>query len=162
MKTTSNISDNYWAEIDKCPIWNYNKVYETRDLSYLWKDKGKYNEEKAHDCWVNLRQQVIDKYGTDAESDAYYQKMIRLSVLKCELIITKRRFLVNEIKQLEREIKDLEDTSGSMSHDEIYMQLTKYLGVRFDPKKYTVVEYKEALKMMQNESDKLRKHGKTN
>lgn len=141
----------YWDDIEDLPIWNYHKVSEKADLSFLHDGKGDFNEKKAKEIWDDVRQQYNDRYGLDHELKDYYDTIKRVTELKSEMIITKERFLINEIRILEAQIKDFE-SGESVRHTKIYQQLSRFLGYRFNPKKESVVSYKETLIMIEEEN----------
>lgn len=143
---------DYWNDIEKMPIWNYNKVQETGDLAYMMvDDSGKLDKKKAKDCWDDVRQQIVDRYGLDFELLDYYENIKRITTLKADLLITGERFLKNEIRLIEAQIKDFESGEGA-NFNKVYMSIGRYLGYRFDPKKESVVSYKEVLLMMAEEN----------
>lgn len=149
---------DYWNDIEKMPIWNYNKVQETGDLAYMMVDDTmKLDRKKAKDCWDDVRQQIVDRYGLDFELMDYYENIKRITTLKADLLITGERFLKNEIRLLEAQINEFESGEGA-NFNKVYMSIGKYLGYRFDPKSESVVSYKEVLLMMAEESSKHKKN----
>lgn len=145
----------FWNDIEELPIWNYHKVIDTQDLTFLHDGKGEYKEEEAKEVWDNIRQQMIDRYGIDFELEQYYENMRALLRLKSEMLITGERFLINEIRIREAQMKEFE-SAGGVRNTKIYQQLSKYLGYRFDPRKETVVTYRETLLMIEEENNRIK------
>jgi hypothetical protein len=139
----------YYNDIDTMPIWNYNKILETGDLNYMLSE-GKLDI-KANDAWMNIRQQVVDRYGLDTSLRLHYENMKRITELKAEFLITKERFLLNEITILERDMEQDMKQEG-VRFSEIYMNISKFLGYRFDPKTHSIVEYKEAIILIEKQN----------
>lgn len=147
---------DYWDDIEEMPIFNYHKVSTTGELKYMAKGEGAIDQRKALDAYDNVRQQYYDAYGMDYSLIDYYNNLKRVTELKAKLVETGERFLINEIRIKEREIEEFENQKG-VSHSQIYASISKYMGYRFDPKKESVVSYKEALNMIERESEQMKK-----
>jgi len=150
---------DYWDDIEEMPVWNYHKASTTGDLKYMAKGDGAIDKRKALDAFDKVRQQYYDTYGMDYTLREYYNNLKRVTELKAKLVETGERFLINEIRIKEREIEDFENQKG-ISHSQIYASISKYMGYRFNPKTESVVSYKEALNMIERESEQMKKTNK--
>lgn len=146
---TLNITENIYTTIDEMPIWNWNKIYTTGEMRYLYKNlKGKNNEYSLNK-WQELQNEYINKFGLD---DSFKQKlrlMKKAIQLNCDFVIKKDRFILNELAIVESQIENFESIK-SMDFYEIKDYVEKYKGFRIDPKTTTVTEYFFALKNMRN------------
>jgi len=136
-----DISEDFYQSINDLPVWNWNEIKTTGELKWLSKNGKKVGEK---DLWDDIQQEYLDVYGIDNESKIYYDKIQRKTLLEADFIITKERFLLNEIRILEAEIKELQG-GEKVRFTSICASLSEYLGYRFDPKVHTVAEYKEHL-----------------
>ena len=157
MSNIDTTSKSCYDSIDELPVWNWDKVINTGDLKWLVKGKGKVSDRVLSDSWDGIQQQLLDHYGYEFEHENYLQLMKRKAIKELEYLETKNKFLLNEIKRLEADIKGLTPEDGArVNIMGIMLQIGKYLGFKVDAKTFTVREYKEVL----NEIKKQSRNGK--
>lgn len=146
-----------YNSIEDLPMWNWNKIHETKNLNYLLKKKDYKNlpnifKKTLVDNWLDLNQQVFDEFGM---SDKYeqYIRLTKLQIqLRCEKVIQEDRFLINEVNVLQVDIDALFSDKENQSFDQVMVGLEKYLGFRLDSKKITVRKYNDYLKFINSQS----------
>src|SRR5690606_18513813 len=148
-----NTIENTYSSIEEMPIYNWNKVFETGDLSYIFKDgKGKITKDLS-DLWDELQQQWMDEFGLEQEMEERIRIKRKLAEHKLDYIITQDRFILNFITIAEIEIEDL-NKQKSTSFYQAKDIVEKYKGFRLDPKQITVIEWGYTLKNMAQNGSK--------
>lgn len=152
-KNTLNTIENTYISIEEMPIYNWNKVFETGDLSYIFKDgKGKITQDLA-ELWDDIQQQWIDEFGLEQEMEERIRIKRKLAEHKLDYIITQDRFILNFITIAEIELEDL-NKQKSVSFYQAKDTVEKYKGFRLDPKQITVIEWGYTLKNMAQNGSK--------
>lgn len=146
-KNILNITESIYTSIEEMPIYNWNKVFETGDFVYMFKDgKGK-QVEGLEDIWDDLQQQWMDEFGLEQEIEERIRIKKKLAEYHLDYIITGERFLLNFITIAEIELNDL-NKQKSTSFYQAKDTVEKYKGFRLDPKQITVIEWGYTLKNM--------------
>ncbi len=148
IKETSYLS-RLWSTIEEMPIYNWIKILETADLKWIFiQGKGRVTERLgAH--WLTLQQQYIDEFDLDDNYKQQLRLMHKLTVLNCDLLITKDRSLLNEIKMLEIDLAS-NNKKKAVKFYEMLDHVEKYKGYSIDPKTTSVMKYYHTLKNMSN------------
>ena len=150
-------SQSVYNSIEDLPVWNWNKIHETKNLNYLiirkdYKNLSKIYKKSFVETWLDLNQQVFYEFGMSEK----YEHYIRLTKLKISLrsdkIIQQDRFLINEVNVIQADIDSLFDEKEKQSFDQVIVGLEKYLGFRLDSKKITVRKYNDYLKFINSQS----------
>lgn len=144
-----NITENIYTTIDEMPIWNWNKIHSTGEMKYLYKDLSGKNSDYNYNIWNELQDEYINKFGLEETFKQRLRLMKKAAKLNCEFVISKDRFLLNELAILEAQIDNF-DNVKSMDFYEVKDYIEKYKGFRIDPKTTTVTEYFYSLKNMRN------------
>ena len=140
--------NDMWENIEVMPIYNWIKICETGDLKYVFKDGGRVSK-KTGEHWLGLQQEYIDEFGLDEEFKKQLRVSKELTVLRCDYVLKKDRFLLNMIKIKEAELK-LSQAPKAHSFYEVKDYVEKYKGFKIDPHNTTVIEWYHALKNMSN------------
>jgi hypothetical protein len=129
------------------PIFSWQKILQTGDLKYIFKECRGRVTKKIGLHWLDLQQQYIDEFGLDER----YKKLLRLQRklhrLNLEYIISGDRFLLNLITVVERDIETLNQGEGVRFYDQLDI-VEKYKGFEIDPKRYPVIKWYSALRNM--------------
>lgn len=154
---TTYYAEKIWLRIDEMPIWNWQKIVETGDLIYLYKNHTKKDKvlKAFSNVWEDLQQQYIDEFGMDdttMNKMRIMRKIIGLNLKFCE---TQDRSLFNIIKIEQQRLSDL-NKGGGMKFYKILDIVSTHKHQRIDPKVTTVIEWGYALKNMTAQ------HGKDN
>ena len=153
MNYTSNTTENTYSSIDEIPIWNWEKIYETADLKYLFKDLKGVATDELTELWDDLQQQYFDEFGFDYSFEERLRIKKKLAEHTLDYIITKDRFILNFIRFAEIELEALEKEKTT-SFYEAKDTVEKYKGFRIDPRQVTVIEWGYALKNMSKHGGK--------
>ena len=142
--------DQLWTSIETMPIWNWNKVIETGDLTFLFKDyENALTSERLKGVWMDLQQQHMTEFGVDqlvVQRMRYIKNIIQLNI---KFVNTRDRSLLNLIKVEEAKLKASESTYTYRFY-KVLDAVTTTKGFRVDPKEFTVIEWYHALKNMSN------------
>lgn len=152
----------YYDLIDEMPLFNWEQCING-NLNYARinpKSKGK--ERKDLEAWETLYDQHLQRFGIGSEHQRILDKKIELAELQCEYCIDGNAFLLNRIKMLETDIKDiLERTQQGMSIDECLMLLSRWLGFHLSKKQITCVEFQNYLKAYDKQAKEQKKNSKS-
>jgi hypothetical protein len=137
------IRTKYYTNIDTMPIFNYFKVINDGDFSYLVTKKGLIkNHESALE---EIQRQIVKEFGF---SESFTQEIeIRKEIcdLELEVAITGDKFHNLFIQALKAELNDLKSIK-SMPHELIRVSLEKWLRVKINSKETTIIEWYSYLK----------------
>lgn len=148
-KTVSEIeywAGDLWTTIEEMPYWNWDKIYETGDLKYLFKSCEGVVTKRLEDVWSDLQQQHMDEFGTEDSLRTRTRTIKKLNDLNLEYIETGDRHLLNLINIQESKLQEHKDNHFSMY--KVLDVITTHKGFDIDPKKYTVIKWFYTLKNM--------------
>jgi hypothetical protein len=154
-KVLSNIIENCYSTIDELPIYNWNKIYETLDLSYLIKDKSKKVKQNILvKLWEDLQNEYLKEFGLEPMFVQRLNLIKQKAIKNYDYIITGDRFILTELSIIDADLKRLEGTN-KQSFWKIKEIAENNKGFRIDPKTTTVIEWYHILK-------NLKENGKAN
>jgi hypothetical protein len=132
-------SNKAYISIDFMPIYYWQKITETGDLTLLQKN-GKLKNSILEDIWMNLNNQYFKEFGISSDYQSYLNKSKELVVKECELALGGNPFLKTEIKIIKADIDMLKQTT-SETFSEILVLLEKFFGFPIDEFKCSVKKY---------------------
>ena len=133
---------DYFNSIEDLPIWNWWKIAETGNLIYLHKDSNYSKVDYSLiDLWNNLQDEYLDEFGITTEFREMLTLKKRWINVKSNFLITGERFLLNEIEEIEIDLKDNANTKVGHKKDETVIMLEQKLNFPLDPKKMSVKKY---------------------
>jgi hypothetical protein len=145
------IFTKYYTNIDTMPIFNYFKVVNEADFSYLVTKKGLI---KNHEAALEVIQsQIVKQFGF---SESFIQEVeLRKEIceLEIEVAITGDKFHNLFIEALKQELSDLRGVK-SMPHELIRVTLEKWLRVKINSKETTISEWYSYVKTYSEEQSK--------
>ena len=147
--STYNLSESTYQSIEDMPIWNWNKIMETRDLKYLFLTGEGVVNKKLGDLWDKLQDEYIKIFGLDEKFLKRLKLLKEKARLNYEFVETKNRFLNTLLSIVDADLKEL-DSGVSIEFYELKSHLEKHKGYRIDPKTTTVIEWNYDLKSMTN------------
>lgn len=147
-----------FSSIDNLPQWNWAKVHETGNLSYLKKLESyrKLEEDNSadlQDLWLSIYDEYLEEFGLSKEYKELLEKKKEIAALKNEFIITENRSLLNFIKIEEMELKASFDKSEGMSFESVVIGIEKIQKVNLKVKEITVYEYNNYLRTLKKQKD---------
>lgn len=145
----------YYEHIDEFPIYNWFKIAETNDFSFMVKDKkGKFNEETASKKYEQLYNQYIDEFGFGESFEKNLLLRSNIVSLKIEKAVTGNNFLNNFIRQAEIDLKDSFSKANKVSITETKVHVEKYIGFRLNEREVSVRDFYTYLKVMSKDTSK--------
>lgn len=144
----------YYDSIEELPIWNWFKIQENDDVSYLLKAQSKLNDDQKIELgqvFERIYQEFLKLFGI---SDEFYQ----IISLRREIAIMKLDMYLNNDASMETfiEIKELElakllkSNEGSTTH-ELKARIEKFMGFRLDEKMVSVKEFYSYIELIKKE-----------
>ncbi len=150
VRAKDHIGDEIYTSIEDLPIWNWNKIIEKQDLTFLYRIEGDYTD-RLIPIWENIQQQHLDEFGYSDEMKSRERLMLKIIRLNCKFIETRNRVILNFIKVAQKKL-ELKDLAGNIKFGKLLMVVTKHMGFRIDPKKFTVYEWYHTLNSLKNGS----------
>ena len=138
--------------IDEMPLFNWEQCING-NINYCRIDpKSKFGNEKQDlKAWENLYDQYLKKFGLSSDHQRIIDLKNELALAQCDYCIDGNTFLLNRIRMLETDIKDiLERSQQGMSIDQCLIVLSKWLKFHLDKKKITCTEFQNYLKAFTN------------
>lgn len=145
---SKNTTDQYYDSIETMPIYNWNKIIETGELKWLFKDGGRVCRASA-DKWEELQNEYFEEFGIDQEFKKRIRLMKEIIRLNDEFIQTGDRFLLNLINISEFDLKAM----SQIKEVKFYDLLDKVMTIKkmfIDPKVYPVKLWYYTLKNLSN------------
>lgn len=141
-------SKPYYSSIDELPCWNFDKVIETGDFSFLCKD-GEHHTDNLAGVWHDIYDEFIQAFGVSEAFKMYINKMQQFVEHLDNAINGGDRSQLTMAEVRRRQAEDYMKTQqvGEVS---IYAIVSKYMGFPCRPKEVTVKEFYEYLKMAKN------------
>ena len=129
--------------IENLPIWNWWKISESGSLGYLYKDENKHkeNDNSLIDLWVSIQDEYLEEFGITADFREVLTLKKRWVNQKAEYLITGERFLLNEIEEIEIDLKELDSAGVSVKKDDTLIMLEEKLSRELNPKEMSVKKY---------------------
>ena len=140
--------DRVWTSIETMPIWNWNKIVETGEMTpYMFKDgKGLYSE-RLLVFWLELQEQQLKEFGIDDLLRQRIRTMTKLINLNIKYLQTQDRNLLNFIEIEEKKLSETDDGYNIRFYKVVDM-LTSHKKLSIDPYTFPVIQWYHALKNM--------------
>ena len=132
-----------YESIEDLPIWNWWKIAETGQLGYLYKDEKEYNkhDNSLVELWSKIQDEYLEEFGITDDFKEMLTLKKRWITQKANFLITGERFLLNEIEEIEIDLKEIENTNITVKKDDTVIMLEEKLGRELEPKKMSVKKY---------------------
>lgn len=142
-----------YSSIDDMPMYNWNEVHKTGDLSFMLIDKSKtkgINYEKLAHLWRDIYEQYIAKFGFDNKYLKILEKQLYIAELRIEKAVTGNQ-TINTFIEIEKQLlaKLMETTTKGADFYESKALLEKKLGFAIDIRKCTVIEFYSYIKAVE-------------
>jgi len=142
--------NNYYTSLEDLPIWNWWKYKKSGDVSYFKIDASKPCAFDLKSLVVKFEQEYLDIFG------APDQATMLLDLLKKKIkhqadYISGKKYVINYIKKIDFQLEMMNKSEGGsgQSLEQITVILTKFMGVKVNPKETTVIEFQEMLKLLE-------------
>ena len=145
-KPLSKRSGKYYDSIDNLPYWNWKKVNETGDYSYLIISGEVADLELV---WFKIFDEYIKEVGLPEEYRDFLELYKEYLVLRIDFELTGNRVLLNfiQIKKIELDKK----SKTEPGKDNTTAILSKFMGFPVKEKEVTVSEYYNYLQLAQQD-----------
>lgn len=134
----------YFKSIDEMPIYNWFKLQESNDLTYLLKVQRKCSRRDIFTLQTALQDmtnEYIDTFGINED----YKKILELKrdifIKEAQLAITGERINNTFINVLKGELKIALSKSQKSDTVDVSVHVSKYMGYRIDMKNTSVKEF---------------------
>jgi len=138
-----------WTSIEDMPIWNWNKIIETGDLQYLYKEKNEGLTERLFEVWNDLQDQHMQEFGVDDMLRIRLKTMKKIIKLNDKYIQTGDRSVLNLISVEEQRLEESK-TKFDIRFYKVLDVVSNHKGFDVDPKTFTVIKWYHALNNMSN------------
>lgn len=136
---------NTYNSIDNLPYWNWQKIHETGNFSYLKKlesyrdidiDTSKDLEAK----WEEIYEEFIEEFGISENYKEMLERKVNICNLKNDYVQSGDRVILNYIKLEEKLLKDYE-VKEEITFREMVNKIEKHQGVILNAKEITVAKF---------------------
>jgi len=149
-----NFLRTVYTSIRELPVYYWNMISETGDLTLLYKDEGGL-EARLVDLWEDLQQQHLDEFGISQQMISYERLLIKLAKLQIKYVLSspRDRTLLIHIKIARNEIAQ-RNKIKAMKFGRLMVIVQKYLGFQINPRTYSTYDWYYTLKMIASENKK--------
>ncbi len=146
---------NYYKSIDEMPIFNWFKIQETNDLSYLlYKKRGCTPKQAAilKEALQLMTNEYIDTFGI---SDQYKNILeLKRDIRVKEILFATTGEKINKtfISVLQSKLKVALESTQKSDTGSVIVHVNKYMGYRADLKKISVKEFYSILNEIKKEA----------
>lgn len=143
VKKVDRFKEDVYTSIEDLPIWNWNKIIQESDLTFLYKKEGTYTD-RLVPIWDEIQQQHLDEFGYSDDMKSRERIMLKIIRLNVKFIETRQRVLLNLIKVQLKKL-ELKDLAGNIKFGKLLTIVSKAMGFPINPKTYTVYEWYHTL-----------------
>lgn len=139
----STSTKQIFNDIDDLPLWNFKKVIETKELTFLQRDENsKATQEELSNAWNQISEQVAAVSGVDDLQQKYIMLQVDIENLTIDYLINRDASLITLIKTKQRELKKLMDRfEGNTNFDEQIAAVELAFKFQIDDRKTTVKRF---------------------
>ena len=132
----------YYIYLDELPIWNWHKIANTGNLIYLHKDNDySKTDYSLVEIWDKLQDEYLEEFGITNEFRAMLVLKKRWINIKSNFLLTGDRFLLNELDEIEIDLKDTSESKVISDKDDTLIMMEQQMGFPIDEKKMSVKKY---------------------
>ena len=154
------MNERYFNSIEDFPLFNWRKCQEKSELKYTRLDINEGTEEEDIEAWRVLLDNFYLEFGISKDYLRLLEIQSEIAELKCDLVITDDRFLLNRIKQLERELEELIGRPVESDTDTCLIYLGKWVGYAVKERDTSVKMFYKLMKEYKAEADRVKKASK--
>jgi len=150
VKKVDRFHEDVYSSIEDLPVWNWNKIIEKHDLTFLYKTEGTYTD-RLIPIWDDIQQEHLDEFGYSDDMKSRERIMLKIIRLNIKFVETRNRVLLNFIKiQLKK--LELKNLSGNVKFGKLLIIVSKAMGFQINPKTYTVYQWYHTLNSLKDGS----------
>lgn len=151
MLCVRKLRDKTYTGIDQLPIYNWWKLHETGDVTYLLKERtpaGATHTAALSIIWKSVYNEYIKLFGFGEVFMDIINKQKQIALLKVEMIVTGDRSIQTFIDLSNLELEQLRGSIKENSNFYEYKgQLEKFLGFKVDIMQTSVSEFYSYVKL---------------
>ena len=144
----------YYKSIDDMPIYNWMKIQETNDISFMLLNHRKVSSKEILELEKGLQSltdQYIDTFGISSQYKKILQLRNGIRYLEIEFFKTKDRGNLTLIEIKKAEMKLLAKKGAGADKARVHIHVAKYMGGGFNMKTCSVKMFYEILSEMKDE-----------
>lgn len=158
MKYIGLSEHKYFSSIDDLPIYLWNKIHETGDVSFLLRIRKPisiYKKRKLSAIWKSIQDQYLKHFGLGEIMSQIISKERELILMNEDYVINNNTNQLTFIEIAEVEIAEMKKKIIHYKSDfwQTKAKLEKILGIAIDMHKISVSEYYSYFKMLSNEKE---------
>lgn len=170
-KLVSEFSARCFTDIDELPIYNWNRILETGNLSFLQRDEriylhkpepGSQELQLLRDVWRSVYAQYIDRFGFSEQYQVILRVRAKIAKMRCKKIITGDAGLYDTLIKVEEfKLGELMKDSVGTEFGEVVLVIKRFVGYDMNLRTTSVAEFYNAVRMMRKMSEATKKaHGR--
>lgn len=137
---------NLYTSIEDLPMWNWNKIHEKKDYTFLRVNRingqcSKYNHALLKKTWEKIFEEYIEEFGFSGQFLAIMEKRKQIAFYQLEFIETGDFSIQTLIEVSEKELAQMMVKDEKNSLWKTKSVIEKLIGFQLDAKKITVVEF---------------------
>lgn len=140
----------HWDSLE-APVFVWQMVHETRDFTYLLKDRQKVSGQilsKLSKAWEKIYDEFLKEFGFNETFLEIKKKEIAIALMKLELIITGDRSLETFIEIEEMELKEMQKELKGVDFMESTIAIESRMKFQIDPHNTTIRKFYSYIKML--------------
>lgn len=164
-------SGKLYRSIDTMPIYNWNKIFQTGNLAFLYRDQSIFIDRKpirslfklriAAKIWRDMVSKHIEVFGISDDYMEIIELRTKIARMRLKSIINGDRgvrlFINIEQEKLAKLMAEKSSTSAEFG--DIVIVVKKFMGYDVNVHKTSVYEFYSAVKMMAKQAEKNKRTG---
>lgn len=150
----------HYSGIDDLPVWNWLRINESNDLSFLLLTKREVNtkeHEYLNTIFESIYEQFITAFGVNETMKRAMELRRDIGVLKLEMAISGDLSRQTFIDIKEDELGKLLLETEKQSNITMKAYVDKFMGFHIDEKKVSVKEYYSYIELLKKEAEATQK-----
>lgn len=145
-----------YESIEDLPIWNWNKIHDKGDLTYLRINRingHKTSEEhkSLSETWDKIFSEYIDRFGFSDSFLSIMDKKKQIAFYKIEKMVTGDETIDTMIEICENELRQMSEIKKGADFWQSKSSIEKMIGFALDAKKTSVIEFYSHIENLKSE-----------
>jgi len=150
---------SYYDSIKDIILENWWQV-QTGKIEYTRRNINIGTEREDEDAYERINDSYLEEFGMDKTQLEIIELQRRIAILQCDFVIEEKRYIINEIKRLQKEILELLTNTNGQDRDGLVIHLEKWLGFRINEKEITAHKFYKIVREFEKEQERLVKANK--
>jgi hypothetical protein len=154
---TETITDTrltYYNDVDELPLWNFKKVIETKETTFLIKVEGEKAEpDELNKAWGRISEQAAQLSGVSDIQQKFIMLQSDIESLTIDYLVNRDANLVTLIKTKQRELDRMLErfNGGNANFDEQIAAVEVFFKFQIDERKTTVKRFLTYVNIIQKQ-----------